>query len=137
MSNFWETWLVLWCYAIVLFGLLLSGAGLEGLEGPAVYLFDRLNPDQAFSYSAVERFAVGLTGALTFGWGLTMLYFVRAARKYGGPLWRQLALVALLWYALDGYISYATGFALNLVPNTLVLAGLLIPLYASGKLRGS
>lgn len=135
MSAFWQGWLTLWCYGIMLVGLLLSGAGIEGLEAPAVLFFELLNPTQPFGFSPVERFAVGLMGAVTLGWGLTMFYFVRAARIYGGSMWRQLVFVALVWYLVDGYISYATGFPLNVVSNTVLIGGLLLPLYASGKLR--
>ena len=46
-------------------------------------------------------------------------------------------MATIIWYVIDGYISYATGFALNIVSNTLLLLFLLIPLLKTGALQGA
>lgn len=137
MSNFWRNWLDIWCYCVILFGLLLCGAGLEGFEGFADGLLRVLNLDVQPVFSPVERFALGLTGAVTVGWGFTMLYYIAAAHynNEGNRIWRQLAFSIVVWYALDGYISYRTGFTLNIASNSIIALGVLIPLYINGKLN--
>lgn len=130
MSQFWKGWLDVWCYLVIIFGALLAGAGLEQTGGPAHMLFTALNPEVGASFNDTERFAIGLMGSVTIGWGLTLFYMIRAAHKYGPPLWSQITIVALVWYVVDGYISYITGFGLNIVSNTILIAGLLLPIYA-------
>lgn len=137
MSNFWRSWLDIWCYLIILFGILLSGAGLEGYEGFVDTLYRFLNLNTAPVFNEVERFSIGLMGAVTVGWGLTLLYYLQAAHNNneGNRVWRQLALAIIVWYAIDGYISYRTGFTLNIFGNTVLALGLLFPLYINGKLK--
>lgn len=137
MSNFWKSWLDLWCYFIMLFGLALCGAGIEGYEALTDILFRNLNLNAAPIFNEVERFAIGLMGAITFGWGLTLLYYIQMAHNNneGNRVWRQLAFVIIVWYGVDGYISYRTGFTLNIAGNSIIALGLLFPLYVNGKLK--
>ena len=137
MSNFWRSWLDLWCYAIVVIGLALSGADFECYETFTDTLFRTLNLNAAPSFNNVERFSIGLMGAITVGWGLTLLYYIRMAHNNneGNRVWRQLAFVVIVWYALDGYISYRTTFTLNIASNTVFALGLLFPLWINKKLR--
>lgn len=81
------------------------------------------------------RFSVGLTGALTIGWILTLMAAVQGAEAVGPTLWRKIALAVLAWYVIDSAISVMTGFGLNAVSNTLLTIGFLIPVFASGVLR--
>ncbi len=137
MSNFWKSWLNYWCFLIIVFGLALSGAGIEGFEAFADRLFRYLNLSTAPVFNEVERFAIGLIGAVTVGWGMTLAYYIRAAHfsNEGNRTWRQLAFTIIVWFVIDGYISYRNGFTLNIASNTILALGLLIPLYVSGKLR--
>ena len=32
MSDFWKTWLDIWCLAVIAFGGILAGAGFDGFE---------------------------------------------------------------------------------------------------------
>lgn len=137
MSNFWKIWLNCWCFLIILFGLALSGAGIEGFEAFADRLFRFLNLTTAPVFNEVERFAIGLIGAVTVGWGITLAYYIRAAHfsNEGNRVWRQLAFTIIIWFVIDSYISYRTGFTLNIAGNAILVLGLLIPLYVSDKLR--
>lgn len=133
MSQFWKNWLDVWCYLVILFGALLACAAFPQTDAPAHTLFVTLNPNVAAEFNQTERFGIGLMGAVTIGWGLTLFYLIRAAHKYGPPLWQNITIVAIIWYVVDGYISYATGFGLNIVSNTILMAGLFIPIYAGRR----
>ena len=137
MSNFWRSWLDIWCYLVIIFGAVLCGAGIEGYEGVSDTLFRFLNLNTAPVFNEVERFSIGLLGAITMGWGLTLLYYIRMAHNNyeGNRVWRQLVFVMLVWYVVDGYISYRTGFTLNIASNTILALGLLFPLWINRKLK--
>ncbi len=83
----------------------------------------------------IVRFGIGLQGALTLGWGLTMMALIEAAKTLDAPVWRKLTLALVVWYVIDSAISIATGLALNAVSNTVLMAGYLIPVLASGVLK--
>jgi|GEM_PF-4946517 len=75
-------------------------------------------------------------GAVTLGWGLTLFYFFRAAeaRNIGNKMYRELIVILVIWNLLDGFISYSTGFSLNIASNLVITLGLLFPLIWNGKL---
>ena len=138
MAAFWRNWLTVWAWAVALFGLALAGAGLEAAEGPTRLLFGVLNGPEPLVLNAQMRFAMALMGAVTCGWALTLLVTFDAAHKLGaqaGPTWRGVIASAGAWYVIDSGLSIATDFGLNAVSNTALLAGLLVPLLASGVLR--
>ena len=138
MSVFWRNWLTVWGWAVALFGLALAGAGLAATDGPTRLLFGVLNGPEALVLNAQMRFAMALMGAVTFGWALTLLVTFDAAHRLGaagGAIWRGVIVSAATWYVIDSGLSIATGFGLNAVSNTLLMAGLLLPLLASGVLR--
>ena len=138
MSVFWRNWLTVWGWAVALFGLALAGAGLAATDGATRLLFGVLNGPEALVLNAQMRFAMALMGAVTFGWALTLLVTFDAAYKLGaggGATWRGVIVSAAAWYVIDSSLSIATGFGLTAVSNTLLMAGLLAPLLASGVLR--
>lgn len=138
MTRFWRNWLTVWGWAVALFGLALAGAGLEATDGPTQLIFGLLNGPEELVLNAQMRFAVALMGAVTLGWALTLLVTFDAAHRLGaagGPTWRGVMASAAAWYVIDSGLSIATGFGLNAVSNTLLMAGLLAPLLASGVLR--
>ena len=95
------------------------------------------NPETAATFDLpAVRFGLGLPGALTIGWALTMFAMIDAAQAGGARIWRSLTGALLVWYVIDSAISVRTGFALNAASNTLLMASFLIPVLASGVLRG-
>ncbi|MCH1569388.1 MAG: hypothetical protein ACR2OK_03630 [Parvibaculales bacterium] len=136
MSGFWRNWIDIWCLAMIALGVVLAGAGLQGFEGGVRLILTLQNPENPAVFNDVERFAFGLTGALSIGWGLTFFYFFRAAHSsnMGDKMYRQSFVVLIVWNLVDGYISYATGFTLNIASNLILSFGLIIPLYMTGKL---
>ena len=138
MNGFWSNWMKVWCAGVGLFGLVLCGAAFPAADAPARLVFSLIGaPDLTFDSNL--RFSVGLMGAVTLGWFLTLLATLKAAALLGeqaAPVWRLLTVSVAVWYVIDGAISAATGFALNIAPNTVLLAGYLIPVLATGVLRG-
>ncbi|CAN5494594.1 hypothetical protein BH10PSE5_BH10PSE5_00480 [soil metagenome] len=138
MNRFWRNWLTVWAWLVAVFGLVLVGAGLEATDGPTRLIFGLVNGPEDLVLNAQMRFAVALMGAVTLGWALTLMVTFDAAHRLGteaGPTWRGVMASAAAWYVIDSSLSIATGFGLNAVPNTLLMAGLLLPLLASGALR--
>lgn len=137
MAQPWLTWIVVWCWGVMAFGALLVTGAIPGLDGAARALFVLFSGDPAtadvFDHPAV-RFGVGIQGALTIGWGLTMLALVQTP-SVGAREWRMLSLALMAWYVIDSAISVSTGFWLNAVSNTVLIVAFLIPVLASGVLR--
>lgn len=134
MHQFWRGWLDLWCFLVILSGCLLAGLTDDRVKGPVVWLVQNIEPSFDLSFTEIERFAIGILGVMTIALGFALFYLIRAAHKYGRPLWRQIALTAFLWYGLGSYICYTTGFELSIVSNTVLMVTLLMPIYASRKL---
>jgi len=138
MTGVWRNWIIVWCWAVVAFGLLLAAGAIPGVDAPARALFVLFSGDPAsadvYDHPAV-RFGIGLQGALTIGWGLTMLVLVQTP-SIGAGQWRALSLALLAWYVIDSAISVATGFWLNAISNTGLFVAYLIPVLASGVLAG-
>lgn len=137
MSNFWKIWLDIWCLAVIIFGGVLVSASITGFESGTKTFITLINPIDMPVFNEIERFAFGLIGAITMGWGVTFFYFFRAAHasNIGNKMYRQAFVVMIIWNLIDGYVSYRSGFALNIASNLLLSLGMVIPLYMSGKLR--
>jgi hypothetical protein len=138
MSKFWQNWFSAWAVAVTLFGVVLAAGAFpatDGLLRALVSLFG--NPLPAVP-DAHHRFAYGLMGAVSLGWGLT--YFITFKALFALPpvqaasLWRYVLFAALAWYSIDSYISVVTGFWMNAISNTLLIGLLLIGLTQSGVL---
>lgn len=139
MNNAMQNWLRLWAWGVVLFGALLAAAGFASSGAPALFLIGQFGAG-TFAPDHIHRFAIGLMGAVSIGWGLTLIVTLRALfaldMPKAAPLWRTLTGAVLVWYVIDGAISLATGFALNAVSNTALLTLYLFPVLRSGVLRG-
>lgn len=138
LAPHWRLWLNLWCVGVFVFGIVLAGAAWEATSGPISALLARLHPDGDNSLTRAFRFGLGLQGALTMGWAVTMYAAFRAAVALGDagtPFWRMVTVGLLIWYVVDSAISIVTGFGLNAVSNTLLVVAYLVPVLASGVLK--
>lgn len=138
MQGFWKTWMTVWSWGVILFGAVLAAGGLPGTDGALAWLYSllgNLSPETLDLDAPGMRFSVALMGAVTIGWGLTILLLLPAIHAAGAPAWRGLTLALAVWYVIDGALSAATGFALNIVPNTALAVAYLVPVMASGALR--
>jgi hypothetical protein len=138
MTGLWKTWMRAWFAAALLFGVVLSLAAVPGADGPARWVLGVLGGDPARSALLDQpemRFGLGLQGALTLGWMLTLMAAMQGAEAVGPSLWRKIVVGVVVWYVIDSAISVMTGFGLNAVSNTLLMIGFLIPVLGSGVLK--
>lgn len=138
MPKIWKSWLNVWAGAVVVFGLVLAGGGLDATDQPAEFLLTLLGGGAPLDWTDHLRFSVALMGAVTIGWGITFAAAFDAAHRLGdaaAPVWRMITVAVAVWFVIDGALSIATGFALNVVSNTALLIGYLLPVIATGALR--
>lgn len=85
------------------------------------------------------RFALAVMGPVTLGWALTLIGATEAARYLPAPIarrtWLWITAGVLAWMVIDSILSVTTGFALNLIPNTLYVIAFLIPVIRSEVLK--
>lgn len=137
MSQFWRTCMIAACWGTGIFGAILAAGGLAATSDPAHRLLELIG-GAPFEMTREMRFAVATLGAVTMGWAVTIYAAVEAATALGprgGRIWGLLVAAALTWFIVDSALSVATGFTLNLIPNVVVLASFLIPIFASGALK--
>lgn len=140
MTGIWKTWMTIWAWGVVAFGAVLAAGAFPGVDGPAhalLTLFGNLPDGGAILSDRAMRFGVGLMGAVTIGWGLTIAFLLPAISTVGARGWRALTLALVIWYGIDGIISIATGFGVNAVSNTALAIAYFMPILASGVLRTS
>lgn len=140
MTGLWKTWITLWCWGVILFGAVLATAGLpatEGIAGLAFSLIGGAQVEAGYFDPPGMRFSVALMGAVTLGWGLTILFLLPAIHAAGAPAWRGLTTAMLIWFVIDSAFSVSTGFALNAVSNIVLVILLMVPLLASGALKSA
>ena len=139
MTDFWKNWLNLWSFAVTIFGAVLALAAFAPTDGLARIVFASFQNPMPGDIDMLHRFSIGLMGAVTMGWGMTLYVAFQAIhladRAHGPRIWRNLTLAALIWYVIDSSISVATGYWLNAVSNTLFIALYLIPLLRTGAMR--
>lgn len=138
MSPFWKTWLNIWCLGVAIFGLVLAFGGHAAGGDAARMVFAMIGGEEGLVLDPHTRFSIALMGAVTLGWSITLYAAVQAAHVAGAHqrrLWRMITASALVWYVVDGYLSAHTGFAANIIPNTVLLLGWLIPMAATGALK--
>ena len=136
MNGTERRWLVAWCWATIAFGAVIAGASLPATEAPSRALLE-WQSGRAITFDQPLRFALGLLGAVTIGWGATLLAAVREGERLSPAAWRAIAGAVALWFAIDSLLSAATGFTLNIAPNIVFLAAFLLALRASGFARGN
>jgi hypothetical protein len=138
MSGFWRNWFNGFCLALLVFGIVLAGGAFAATTGPIRLLLVVLGQSDDIVFQPALRFSLGVLGAVTIGWAISFYTTIQAAidlEQRGRPLWRGMVAAALGWFVIDNILSVATGFALNIIPNTLLLAQLLIGIRGSGVLK--
>ena len=117
-----------WCAGVMLFGLVLAAGAVPGVDGPAWGLLT-LFGGHAPAITPELRFAVGLMGAVSLGWGASLFAVARTSDALAPDvrviLWRRIGWAVLAWFLVDSAISVATGLWPNAVSNT-VLAGVFV-----------
>jgi len=140
MTGLWKTWITIWCWAVILFGVLLAGAAFPATDWGVRFLYGLLSsaplPGDFLAAPGI-RFSIALMGAVSIGWGCTVLFLLPVIHTAGAPAWRGLTAALAVWFVIDGILSASTGFALNNLPNLAFMTGYAIPLLASGALKSA
>jgi hypothetical protein len=140
MNKYWQNWFLAWAIFVALFGLVLAGGAFAATDGLTRALFTLFGNPMPDAPDPLHRFAIGLMGAVTMGWGLTFFGAFKALFELepakAAPIWRWILLTSLIWYVVDSTISVATGFWMNAVSNTIVMLLLLIPMVKSDAMKG-
>lgn len=135
MSAFWRAYFGVFCLSLVLFGALLSAGAFAPSSGPIAGLMAILSGGETIVLTSALRFCLGLMGAITIGWAVMIFGVMQVAFKLGAqgrPLWDAITSGLIIWYVIDGVCSIATGFALNIIPNTALAAMYWVGLTQSG-----
>ena len=120
MSGFWRTWFFVWCLSIGIFGIVLAGGAFEATSGPVSLVFSGLQGPSEIVWNAPMRFSLAVMGGVSIGWAVMLTLVVRAAidaGEAGRPLWNAVSAGMAAWFIIDSFLSVATGFAMNVVPN--------------------
>lgn len=136
MSEFWRTWLRVWCWATMGIGALFAAAAVPALEGGVRLFYDTVYwpIDGASPYGPDVQLTAALLGAVMIGWAIAILGLVSVAETVGVQAWRTLTLSVVVWYAIDSAISIALGAPLNALSNTIFLVTFLAPILGGGVL---
>ncbi|WP_017670486.1 hypothetical protein [Blastomonas sp. AAP53] len=130
MNGKWQAQMQLWCGAVMIFGLVLMGGAFPASSAGVNMLFAILDGPGPLTFDPALRFALALMGAVTLGWGATLLAVVRGTREMSGAqslaLWRGITAALLMWYIVDSALSVATGFWRNALSNTVLIVWYLL-----------
>ena len=139
MTNFWKTWLTVWAWGVIAFGAILALFAFPATELPSRLFYELIGNPVPDAPDSHFRFAMGLMGCISMGWGLTMLTCFKAAwmlePAQARSVWRGFTFAALFWFVTDSAASIYTGFPLNAVSNSVLIALYLIPVWMSGAMR--
>ena len=134
MSGFWRGWFIVWCASLAIFGAVLSGGAFEATSGPVRLVLSSLNGPSPALFDPPLRFSLGVMGAVSIGWAVTLFFVIQEAIRLGAqgrPLWNAITAGMISWFVIDSTLSVATGFGLNVAPN-IALAGM----YVAGLIGG-
>jgi hypothetical protein len=139
MSTFYQKWLSIWAYGVIAFGAILALFAFPVAELPSRLFYDLIQNPIAPEPDRHFRFAMGLMGCISMGWGLTMRVCFKAAamleKDQAKGIWRGFTFAAIFWFVTDSFASIYTGFPLNAASNTVLIALYLIPVWNSGVLK--
>jgi hypothetical protein len=143
MTSFWRNWMQTWCWATLVFGVVLAAAAAPGLEAPTVMFYDFVHwpLDGASSWAENVRFTCGVLGAVMIGWALTIFTLVDVAKRVAPDvsrtIWRGMTMAMMVWFVVDSAISVMTDAPVNALSNTVFLATYLIGVFGSGVLKNA
>ena len=116
--------MLLWCGGVIVFGGVLAAGAFAPTDAPAMALL-RLFGGHPPLLTTELRFAVGLMGAVSLGWGATLMAVAATtpaiAPEVVDALWRRVTWAVVAWFVVDSAISVATGFWPNAVSNAVLL----------------
>ena len=117
--------LKLFAWVAIIFGAFLSLSGFVATLAPVDILYKILHPGDGHAvWGDHLRFSTGLMGAVSLGWGMTLLALAKHTPIMNAAsakaLWGSVTLGLIIWFIIDGVISIATGFWVNALSNTVI-----------------
>lgn len=138
MNNFWTRWAAIWAAGLTLFGLVLAGAGDPSTDGLSRAVYAMVGPGHALNFDPTLRFSIALMGAVSVGWGATVLFLALSKEAAGSQaVWRCVGWGFAVWFVIDSAFSIHTGFPLNAVSNVMLVVLGAPALWALGFRKGS
>jgi len=141
MARSYQLWFYGWALSVVLFGVVLAGGALPQTDAAARLVLLLLDGPGPREFTPLVRFSLGVCGPVSMGWGIGMIGVVRVTNMIDAEprriLWTIFSAGVLTWFVIDSFLSTATGFWHNVIPNCVLIVGYLVPLQASGVLRRS
>ena len=135
-AKFWDRWLLLVGWLLVVFGLLLAFLNQTQLFDVAfnrqinsVFWTDEI---PAASIELFQAWIYGVLGATLSGWGIFIVFLVRYPFRKR-ERWARNCIIAgiTLWYITDTSISLFFGVTFNAIFNTVLAALFYAPLVAT------
>ena len=130
MNSNWQSQMQIWCGGVIVFGLVLIGGAFDATSAGVYALFGILDGPGPITWEPALRFSLALMGAVTLGWGATVLAVVRATgampQAAAAAMWRGITIALLLWFVVDSGLSVATGFWRNALSNTVLIGWYLL-----------
>ena len=129
--NFWQRWLLVVSWIIVLFGLAMALLNTTPIFD---LMNDRINPvfwrggPVPYTSALFVRWIYGVLGATVAGWGVFMVFIARFP-FYRQERWARDAILVgvLLWYVVDTSISLYFKVAFNAALNTTLFIMAMVP----------
>jgi hypothetical protein len=140
MSEFEKNWMRAAGFGVVIFGVLIALFAFPATETPMRIFFELLGKPLPADPGQHFRFAMGLMGCISVGWGLTLMVAAEAAHHLGKEVatkfWRGIVWAVAIWFVTDSAASIYTGYPRNAISNALLVLLLLVPIISSGALVG-
>lgn len=135
-TRLWHRWILLAASIVTGVGAAFVALSLVGV--PAVLMDVLYLPGEPDVTTAdTLSFAIGVTGAVMVGWGVSMLYVYLDPAMLDQPrVARAFFIAAVAWFVLDTFVSIALGAMINVLGNCLFLGLLLPPLAVLSSRRG-
>lgn len=139
MTGFWKAWMRAWRLAVLALGAAFAAAAFPATDAITRLYYDAIYwpLDGQSAFDDGMRFTIAVLGAVTIGWGITILALVQAAERLGAAVWRALTFALCAWFVIDSALSIAAGVPVNAIANAAFLATYLAPVLGAGVLRRS
>ena len=139
--TFWQRWLFTLSVLVAVFGLALALLNHTPLFEPLNRQVDPVFWAAASLPSAAVGFrswVYGLLGATMAGWGITLAFLASYAfARREKWAWNAIAIGLLAWYVVDTTISTVFHVYFNVLFNSLILTGGVLPLLYTRRDFGS
>lgn len=133
MNTLWTRWAAVWAAGLTVFGLILAGAAHPATDGLTRAVYALVGPNHALSFEPTLRFSIALMGAVSIGWGATILLLaLDKETSRSAAVWRCVTCGFAVWFVIDSALSIYTGFALNALSNLLLVLAGALPLWKLG-----